>query len=152
MVQGEVIGPIVERRPGPASSGRDDARRLSAGHGRGVKRMADLPERLAQAVAERVVALVVDALDVNALLARIDVDALLDRVDVDELLARVDVDALVARLDVEQLVARIDLAATMAATASGAAEDTLAAVRHTARRGDDLVADWTTRVTRRARR
>jgi hypothetical protein len=110
--------------------------------------MADLPERLAQAVAERVVALVVDALDVNALLARVDVDALLERVDIAAVLERVDVDALVARIDVEQLVSRIDLASTMASTASGAAEDTLDAVRHTARRGDDLVAAWTTRVTR----
>lgn len=114
--------------------------------------MTDLPERLAQAVAERVVALVVDALDVNALLARIDVDELLERIDVTALLARVDVDALVARIDVEQLVARIDLASTVATTASGAAEDTLAALRHTARRGDDLVAAWTARATRGVRR
>ena len=112
--------------------------------------MSDLPERLAQAVAERVVALVVDALDVNALLARIDVDQLLARVDVAALLERVDVDALVARIDVDQLVARIDLASTVATTASGAAEDSLAAVRHTARRGDDLVAGWVARATRGA--
>jgi hypothetical protein len=114
--------------------------------------MADLPERLSQAVAERVVTLVVDALDLDALLARIDLDQLLARVDVAALLDRIDVDALVARVDVEQLVARIDLASTMASTASGAAEDTLAAVRHTARRGDDLVAGWITRLTRAVRR
>ena len=116
-----------------------------------MRHVVDVPERIAQAVAERVVALVVDALDVNALLARVDVDELLDRIDVDALLARVDVadlvdqvdvDDLLARVDVEALVARIDLASTMAATAGSAAGDTLAVVRRTARRADDVVASW----------
>jgi ribosomal protein L12E/L44/L45/RPP1/RPP2 len=52
--------------------------------------MGDLPERLAQTVAERVVALVVSALDLDALLARVDVNALLDQVDIEELVAKVD--------------------------------------------------------------
>jgi hypothetical protein len=117
--------------------------------------MTDLPERIAQAVAERVVTLVVGALDLNALLERVDIDALiervdvsalLDRVDVDELLARIDVDDLMARIDVETLVARIDLASTMASTASSAAEGTLSAVRRTAVRGDDVGARWANRL------
>ena len=49
-------------------------------------------EALAQAVADRVTELVVHALDVNGLLAKVDPDALLERVDVDALLERVDVD------------------------------------------------------------
>jgi hypothetical protein len=114
-------------------------------HGQGV-RMADLPDRIAQAVAERAVALVVDALDVNALLAKVDVDELLAGVDVSAVVERIDADELLARIDIEQLLARIDLASTMAATASTAAEDTLAVVRRTARRGDDLVADWIARA------
>jgi hypothetical protein len=105
-------------------------------------RVTDLPERLAQGVAERVVALVVDALDVNAVVARIDVDALLARIDVDALLDRIDVDALLERVDVEALIARIDLASTAATAARGVAEETLAAVRRTAVRGDDLTARW----------
>lgn len=109
-------------------------------------RMVDVPERLAQAVAERVVALVVEALDVNALLARIDLDELMSRVDLDAVVERIDVDALVSRIDLERLVARIDLASTMATTASDAADDALAAVRRTARRGDDRIAGWTSRA------
>jgi len=121
-------------------------------------RLTDLPERMSQAVAERVVALVVDALDVDALLARIDLDALLARIDLDALLAnvdvsalmdRIDVDELMARIDVEQLVARLNLATTMASTASSAAEGTLGAVRRTARRGDDVAARWADRLTGR---
>jgi uncharacterized RDD family membrane protein YckC len=62
--------------------------------------------------------LVVQALDVNALLGkvepkslleRVDVDALLDRVDVDALLDRVDVDRLLNRADVGKIVRRVDL-------------------------------------------
>jgi hypothetical protein len=111
--------------------------------------MPGLPERLAQGVAERVVALVVEALDFDALLAKVDVDALLARVDVDALLDRVDVDALLARIDIDQLVARIDLASTMAGTASNAAEETLGALRRTAVRGDDVTARWADRLARR---
>ena len=109
-------------------------------------RVTDLPERISQAVAERVVALVIDALDVDALLARVDIDALLERIDVAALLERVDVDALLARVDIEQLVARIDLASTMATTATSAAEETLSVVRRTAARGDDLTARWADRL------
>lgn len=120
----------------------------SAGAGQ-CRRMPGLPERLAQGVAERVVALVVDALDLDALLAKVDVDALLARVDVDALLERVDVDALLARIDMDQLVARIDLASTMAGTASNAAEETLGALRRMTVRGDDVTARWAERLARR---
>lgn len=113
--------------------------------------MADLPERIAQAVAERTVALVVDALDIDALLARIDVDGLLARTDVAAVVDRIDVDALLARVDIDELVARIDLAATVATTAGGAAEDVVAAVRRTARQGDDVVAHLVDRLRRRPR-
>ena len=122
--------------------------------------LPDLPERIAQAVAERVVALVADALDVNALLARVDLDAVLartdvgavvDRIDVAALIARIDLDALLARIDVEQLVARIDLTSTMASTAGEAADDVLAVARRTARQGDDAVATLVERLRGRFR-
>lgn len=109
--------------------------------------MPPLPERLAQPVAERVVALVVDALDLDGVFARVDINALLDRVDLDELLdrvdldpvldrvdvnallARIDVNGLLAQVDVDALVARTDLAATMASTASDVADSTLRTLR-----------------------
>jgi ribosomal protein L12E/L44/L45/RPP1/RPP2 len=90
--------------------------------------MGDLPERLAQTVAERVVALVVSALDLDALLARVDVNALLDQVDI------------------EELVAKVDLASTMASTATSAAEDAVGSLRATAARGDAVTARWADRV------
>src|ERR1700741_2181977 len=47
------------------------------------RRVTDPAEVLAQEATERVVELVVNALDVNELAARIDLNALLSRVDVD---------------------------------------------------------------------
>jgi hypothetical protein len=122
-------------------------------------RIPDLPERLAQSVAERVVALVVDAVDVNALIARVDVDALLARVDLPALLARVDVealldrvdlDALLDRVDIERLLRRVDLASTVTSTASGVAESGLVALRRSAARGDELTARWANRLVGRS--
>ncbi|MHB8220939.1 MAG: hypothetical protein ACYDHU_11570 [Acidimicrobiales bacterium] len=66
-------------------------------------------DRLAQAVAERVVKLALDALDVDALVSRVDVNAIVERVDVDALVSRVDVDRIVSRVDVDALVDRVDV-------------------------------------------
>lgn len=109
--------------------------------------MTDPVEALAQRVAERVIDLIVGALDidalvarvdvnavgervdvgailatvdVNALLSQVDVDAVLERVSVDELLRRVDMGALLARVDVNELVARIDTDALVRQTDLGA--------------------------------
>jgi uncharacterized RDD family membrane protein YckC len=75
------------------------------------RRLTDPIEQLAQAVAERVVQLMVAAIDVNAVLERVDVDAVLARVDVDQLVARADVEAIVRRVDVDEIVRRVDVEA-----------------------------------------
>jgi hypothetical protein len=111
------------------------------------KRVTDPLESLAQRVAERVIDLVVHALDVNvlleqvdlnALLARVDVDQLLDRVDLTALLERVDitavldrvdVNALIQRIDVEALVTHTDFGEIIAKSSSGVASHALDAVR-----------------------
>jgi hypothetical protein len=66
-------------------------------------------EHLAQAIAERIVTLVVDAIDIDALIDRIDVDKIVARVDVDKIVERVDVDRIVARVDVQKIAERIDV-------------------------------------------
>ena len=73
------------------------------------ERLTPSMETLAQSIAERVTGLVVDALDVNALLERVDLNAVLDRVDIDGLLDRVDIDRLLARADVNAIVQRVDV-------------------------------------------
>jgi uncharacterized RDD family membrane protein YckC len=71
--------------------------------------MTDPVDSLTQAVAERVIDRVVDALDVNALLDRVDLNRLLDRVDLNSVLDRIDVDRLLDRAGVMALVARVDV-------------------------------------------
>ncbi|MGH9210534.1 MAG: hypothetical protein ACRD2C_07600 [Acidimicrobiales bacterium] len=104
------------------------------------------PERLAQAIAERVVALVVEAVDVDALVRRVDVNALLDQIDIERLLDRVDVAALLERIDLDALLARTDLAAMVARAASGTADDALVSLRGRAAEADDVVARWGDRL------
>jgi hypothetical protein len=66
-------------------------------------------EQFAQSVAERIVTLVVDAIDLDALIDRVDVNKIVDRVDVERVVERVDVDKIVSRVDVQKIVQRIDV-------------------------------------------
>jgi hypothetical protein len=66
-------------------------------------------ELMAQQVAERVVALVLDAIDIDALLDRIDVEKLIDRVDVEKVIERVDVEKIIERVDVERIIEQVDV-------------------------------------------
>lgn len=58
---------------------------------------------------QRVTPGVVEAVDLNELLAAIDLDAILDRIDIDRLVGRVDVGSIVAKVDVGELVERVDV-------------------------------------------
>ena len=122
------------------------------------KRVTDPLESLAQSVAQRVVELVVHAVDLNALLQQVDLDALLARVDVNEFLARVDVSALLDRVDVNEvlrrvdvdaLVAETDLGAVIAQSSGGLATEALDAARSSAVGLDGFVDRWVGRVVRR---
>ena len=124
-------------------------------------------EQLAQAVAERVVTVVMDAIDIDALLdridvdsvvARVDVDAVVNRVDVDRIIDRVDVEKIVERVDVEKIVQRIDIDALMeqtelgsiiARSTTGVASEVLDLVRAQGVGLDDFLARWVNRVLRR---
>lgn len=124
-------------------------------------------EHVAQAVAERVVALVMDAIDMDALLDRIDVDAVVARVDVDAVVNRVDVDRLIDRVDVEKIIERVDvkkiverididavmeqteLGSIIARSTTGVAAEVLDVVRAQGVGLDDFVARWVNRVLRR---
>ena len=66
-------------------------------------------EQLAQALAERIVPLVVDAIDIDAILDRVDIEKLIDRVDVDKVISRVDIEKVVERVDIAKLVDRVDV-------------------------------------------
>ena len=131
------------------------------------RRITDPVEQMAQRVAERVVDLVLQVLDVNALLAQVDVNALLDKIDVtallervdlnavlarvdtDALLDRIDVNALIQRVDVDTLVEQTDLGAVIARSTGGVASEALDAARSHAVGMDQSIDRWVQRALRR---
>jgi hypothetical protein len=66
-------------------------------------------EQLAQALAERIVPLVIEAIDIDALIDRVDVDKVISRVDVEKIIERVDVEKIIERVDVEKIIERVDI-------------------------------------------
>ena len=125
-------------------------------------------EQLVEAIAERVVNLVLDAIDINALVSQVDVDGLVDRVDVEKIIDRVDVQKIIDRVDVDQIVARVDVQAIIqrvdidslveqtelgtiiAHSTSGVASEVLDVVRAQGVGLDDFVARWVNRILRRS--
>ena len=125
-------------------------------------------EQLAQAVAERVVSIVMEAVDIDALLERIDVDALvsrvdvekiIDRVDVEKIIDRVDVDKIIDRVDVEKIIDRVDVDSLMertelgtiiARSTTGVASEVLDVIRAQGVGLDDFLARWVNRILRRS--
>jgi len=66
-------------------------------------------EQFAQALAERIVPLIVDAIDIDALLDKVDVEKIIERVDVEKIIDRVDVQKIIDRVDVQQIIDRVDI-------------------------------------------
>jgi hypothetical protein len=77
------------------------------------KGLAVSAELLAQRVAERVIDIVVQAVDLNALLRQVDLNAPLQQVDLNALLARVDVNAPLKQVDVNAPLKQVDLNALL---------------------------------------
>ena len=173
----------IPARAAPSPSGRRGDGKLSPWTSRSSTRPAMSPvpgsariEQLAQAVAERVVTIVMDAIDIDALLERVDVDALISRVDVDDVVSRVDVDGLIDRVDVDKIIERVDvekiiervdvkkiidrvdidalveqteLGTIIARSTSGVASEVLDVVRAQGVGLDDFFARWVNRILRR---
>jgi hypothetical protein len=66
-------------------------------------------EQLAQALAERIVPMVIEAIDIDALIDRVDIDKVVSRVDVDKVIGKVDVDKIIDRVDLQKVVDRMDI-------------------------------------------
>jgi hypothetical protein len=66
-------------------------------------------EQLAQALAERIVPLVIDAIDIDAILDKVDVEKIIERVDVEKIIERVDIQRVIDQVDVEKLIQRVDI-------------------------------------------
>jgi hypothetical protein len=124
-------------------------------------------EHLAQGVAERVVTLVLEAIDIDALVERIDVEKLVERVDVEriidqvdvqKIIDRVDIQAIIDRVDISGIVNRVDIDALMeqtelgtiiARSTTGVFSQVLDLVRAQGVGLDDFFARWTNKILRR---
>jgi len=103
---------VAARLPGVAGLGRVLARTAEPliDDGRRVRRLTGsaLGERTMRLI-EEIVPEVIDAIDVERVLARIDIDALVSRIDIDGLVGRIAIDDVVQRIDIDRLVANIDI-------------------------------------------
>ena len=66
-------------------------------------------EQLAQSLAEHIVPLIVDAIDIDSIIDKVDVEKIIERVDVDKIVERVNVDEIVERVDVQKIIERVDI-------------------------------------------
>lgn len=66
-------------------------------------------EQLAQSLAEHIVPLIVDAINIDAILEKVDIDQLVSRVDVDKIVDRVDIEKIIDRVDIQKIIERVDI-------------------------------------------
>jgi hypothetical protein len=71
--------------------------------------IGDRVDQLAQSLAEHIVPLIVDAIDIDSLLDKVDVEKLIERVDVEKVVERVDVQKIVERVDVQKIIDQVDI-------------------------------------------
>ncbi|MCX6513189.1 MAG: hypothetical protein NT160_09125 [Actinobacteria bacterium] len=109
-------------------------------------------DRLAQAIAERLVALIVDSLDVDAIVKRIDVDDIVRRIDVDAIVQRIDVDAIAQRIDVDAIVENTELSSIISRSTTGVLTEFLNLLRSQIIRIDDSFESLLAAVTGREHR
>jgi len=76
-------------------------------------------EQLAQALADRLVPLIVDAIDMNALLDKVDVEKIIERIDINAVIERVDLNAVLEQVDLNAIVDKIDIDALVEHTELG---------------------------------
>ncbi len=127
-------------------------------------------EQLAQALAERIVPLIVDAIDVDALIDRVDVEKMIDRVDVEKIIDRVDVEKIIDRVDVQKIIDRVDnnaivdkvdidslvehteLGSIIARSTTGVLTEVLDVIRAQGVGLDDFILRWGNRLILRGKR
>jgi hypothetical protein len=127
-------------------------------------------EQLAQALAERIVPLIVDAIDINAIVDKVDINAIVDRVDINSIVDKIDINAIVEKVDINAVVDRVDinsivdkididalveqteLGSIIARSTTGILTDILDAIRAQGVGLDDFIFRWGNRLIGRRRK
>src|SRR5580698_8445369 len=127
-------------------------------------------EQLAQSLAERIVPLIVDAIDIDSIIDQVDVDRIVSRVDIDAIVSRVDIDKIIDRVDVQKIIERVDinsivdkldidalveqteLGSIIARSTTGVITEVLDVIRSQGVGLDDFILRWGNRLIRRGRK
>ena len=108
-------------------------------------------EQLAQAMAERIVPMVIEAIDIDSLLDRVDVEKIIERVDVQKIIDRVDINAIVNKVDIDSLVEQTEIGSIIARSTTGIVTEVLDVIRAQGVGLDDFVLRWGNRLIGRGR-
>ena len=115
-------------------------------------------EQLAQSLAERVVPMIIDAIDINSIIEKVDVNQLVQRVDVNEIVSEVDIEAIIDRVDINKIVEGInidalveqtELGSIIARSTTGIVTEILDVIRAQGVGLDDFVFRWGNRLVGR---
>src|SRR5580658_2455020 len=118
-------------------------------------------EQLAQSLAEHIVPLIVDAIDIDSILdkvdvekiiERVDVDKIVERVDVQKIIERVDINAIVNEIDIDSLVEQTELGSIIARSTTGILTEVLDVVRAQGVGLDDFIFRWGNRLIGRRKK
>ena len=109
-------------------------------------------EQLAQALAERIVPLIIDAIDINAIVDKVDIEAVIDRVDIQKVISRVDINAIVNEIDIDDLMEHTELGSIIARSTTGILTEILDVIRAQGVGLDDFVFRWGNRLIGRRRK
>lgn len=142
-----VLPPAVAQRPLDAVGDQVDRRRAHA-RAREAASRGDAGEAV-QAVIRQVVELVLDQIDMEALIDRIPVDHVIDKVDIDAIAAKIDIDAIIDRISIEDIVASVDMGSIVRDSTTGLAGETVDAIRVQVMGIDLLLARVVDRILRR---
>ena len=150
----------VERLPVVGPRLRDGVSELSKRGEQVIAQARDPVRALVSAIATQVVELVLDEVDVtalvrervdiNAIAADFDIDAILARVDIDHVVARVNLDAAIARVDLiglaNDVIDGVDLPAIIRESTGTVTADVMTDVRTQGERADDMVTGFVDRL------
>src|SRR5580658_3684504 len=118
-------------------------------------------EQLAQSLAEHIVPLIVDAIDIDSIIdkvdvekiiERVDVDQIVERVDVQQIIERVDINAIVNQIDIDSLVEQTELGSIIARSTTGILTEVLDVVRAQGVGLDDFILRWGNRLIGRGKK
>src|ERR1700728_4646765 len=99
-------------------------------------------EQLAQSLAEHIVPLIVDAIDIDSIIDKVDVEKIIERVDVQQIIERVDINAIVNQIDIDSLVEQTELGSIIARSTTGILTEVLDVIRAQGVGLDDFILRW----------